>query len=161
MNYLIVFGAKYLFILPIAILIYTWYTQNSQIRWLIIMRTLIAAIAAVLLVHLAIDLFPEIRPYLANHTSALISNPPTDNSFPSDHSVLTFTVSLIIIQFSIPLGLISLASAFLVGFSRVLAGVHFPVDIFGGLIIALVSVEPANLLFPYKRPKKDIEITTT
>ncbi len=155
MNTLIVFGARYLFIVPMLILIYTWWTQNSHIRWLILMRTLIAALVAVLLVYFAGDLFPEVRPYITNHTQALLTNPPSDNSFPSDHSVVSFVIALIVLQFSYPLGAISLIIAGLVGYSRVVAGVHYPVDVFGAIVIAVISVEPANLLFPYIRPKKE------
>lgn len=155
MNGLIVFGAQYLFILPLLIVIGVWVTNSPHDRYLLLIRTLIATALAVWLVTLTSAHFPETRPYLARHLDALITNPPTDNSFPSDHTTLSFTAALLVLPFSPILGAISLVLAGLVAVARVLALLHWPVDVLGGIGIAVISAGVAYLFFPGERKKKD------
>lgn len=155
MDTTIIFAAKYLFILPILILIYVWGASNPHDRYLIVIRAAVTAGVAIGLVYLSGHYIPETRPYIAQGVSALITNPPTDNSFPSDHTTISFCAALLVLPFSLPLGAISLVAAALVGTARVFALVHTPIDIIGGIGVAIIASGLAFLFFPGARKDKE------
>ncbi len=73
-------------------------------------------------------------------------------SFPSDHTMAAFTFVFVAMIF----GLSALCSVFfllfalLIGCSRVYVGVHFPRDIFGGLLVAfVVNAVVVSLIPPF------------
>jgi undecaprenyl-diphosphatase len=62
-------------------------------------------------------------------------------SFPSDHATAAFGVALATWAFlDRRWGGVLFAAAVLIGFARVYVGVHYPVDILGGLLAAFVGV---------------------
>ena len=72
--------------------------------------------------------FPNIVPFFR----------PTDYSFPSGHATFFMAVSVAIFLYHKKIGLIFIAFAILIGISRIIAGVHFPVDIIGGYFLGFI-----------------------
>ena len=60
-------------------------------------------------------------------------------SFPSMHATLSFTTAHAIYTFDKKLGILSYALAVLISLSRVLVGVHYPLDIIAGAIIGILA----------------------
>lgn len=63
---------------------------------------------------------------------------PTSYSFPSGHTVSAMAVAFTILTQHKKLGSIVLVMAFLMGLSRLYVGVHFPTDVYGGIIVGAV-----------------------
>jgi undecaprenyl-diphosphatase len=83
---------------------------------------------------------PELRPFQTHHVTVLVAH-AAGQSFPSDHATAAFGVALAVLAFlSRPWGLVLLAVAALIGFARVYDGIHYPGDVAGSLLVAIVGV---------------------
>jgi undecaprenyl-diphosphatase len=82
----------------------------------------------------------EKRPFQTHHVHQLISHGP-GQSFPSDHATAAFGLALATLAFlSWRWGLLVFVLALWVGFARVYDGIHYPLDIVGSFLAALVGV---------------------
>ncbi|WP_299526293.1 phosphatase PAP2 family protein [uncultured Methanobrevibacter sp.] len=85
----------------------------------------------------------ELRPFLVLPHVNLLVQENGMYSFPSGHTSLVFTIATILglsYKFkNVKLIYITLAIATIVGFSRIYLGVHYPVDVFGGIIVGVLS----------------------
>lgn len=60
-------------------------------------------------------------------------------SFPSDHTAISFAMAMMV-AFAYPkLGVAAFLVAFLIGVSRIFVGVHYPLDIFGGIVVGILA----------------------
>jgi undecaprenyl-diphosphatase len=139
MTFLILVVAQYLFI-PIGIVAgLFWVTlPPADKRWSAITGAL-SGLFGFLLTKLAGVLYYDPRPFVVNHVAPLFLHAP-DNGFPSDHTVLTTVIALTVLQQSRVLGLILLLLGVAVGLARVLARVHWPLDVLAGVVIGSVAV---------------------
>jgi len=64
-----------------------------------------------------------------------------ETSFPSDHTTFMLSIAIMLIYFknSRAQGITFLVLSLIGGISRVFCGLHFPLDIIGSIIIALLS----------------------
>lgn len=62
---------------------------------------------------------------------------PTDFSFPSGHAMCSFASSIVIFNINKKIGIVTLILSTLIGFSRLYLYVHYPSDVFGGMIIGI------------------------
>jgi len=85
------------------------------------------------------------RPFVVNHIQPLIPHAP-DNGFPSDHTLLVATIASIVFVFNKKLGIVIMVLAVIVGYSRVLAQIHHPLDIAGSVLIAVVATWASRLI---------------
>lgn len=86
----------------------------------------------------------ELRPF-QTHPVRLLINHAAGQSFPSDHATAAYAMAFaVLIFFSRRWGVILLLAATLVGFSRIYAGLHYPLDIMGGALAALLGVALAT-----------------
>ena len=87
----------------------------------------------------------ELRPF-QTHPVRLLINHPGGQSFPSDHATAAFAIAFaVLVFFSHRWGVLLLLAATLVGFSRIYAGLHYPLDIVGGALAALLGVAVASI----------------
>jgi len=139
---LIIFLAQYLicFLPMLAVLFYFLAkpAQKDKYRQAFIRLLFILLLAE--LIYLVIGLiYHRLRPTLIHPALNQLLDPGQSPSFPSNHTILTFVFSLVILRANKILGIIFLVLAFLIGLSRIVAGVHYPSDILAGIIIALLS----------------------
>jgi undecaprenyl-diphosphatase len=99
--------------------------------------TLLASFA---LLQLAGHLYVDQRPFTTEHVHQLVAH-ASGSSFPSDHTTAAAAVALGLIAFTAfrRLGAVLVLAALLIGFARVFVGIHWPVDIAGGLLTALAG----------------------
>jgi undecaprenyl-diphosphatase len=73
-----------------------------------------------------------------------------DGAFPSAHSAAAFALATTIWLHDRRIGWIYLVCAAVVGIARVLANVHYPVDIFGGAVLGILTAFAAERLHFFK-----------
>lgn len=83
-------------------------------------------------------------------------------SFPSTHAVNNACLAVFLSMLFGPLRIPILLFAFLISYSRIYVGVHYPLDVFGGMIIGAVFGYAAAKTFDYilKTYKNQLDITT-
>ncbi|MBX4197600.1 phosphatase PAP2 family protein [Candidatus Saccharibacteria bacterium] len=138
MDNLIIFCAKYLFLAVVALYFLAIIQASPKHRKALVIAFVVAGGVAVVLDKIAGRLYYDPRPFISHHLKALIDHNP-DNGFPSEHTVLTTTISAALIYYRRQLGILAFGLALLVGIGRVAAHVHSPIDIFGGILIGIAA----------------------
>lgn len=87
------------------------------------------------------NLFDRIRPYAVEGyeaiREALLIRELTDGSFPSGHTTASFAAALSFTFYRRDFGIAAFVLAFLIAFSRLYLFVHYPTDIFAGILVGL------------------------
>ncbi len=99
---------------------------------------LLAPGAALIVVELIRYFYLRPRPFVALEIESLINHDPT-GSFPSRHAVGAFVISVVIWQINKKTGCILFLLAAVTGLSRIMVGVHYPLDILAGALLAIVT----------------------
>lgn len=68
----------------------------------------------------------------------LLIKPPTDFSFPSGHTMCSFASGVVIFYMNRRIGIFALIISCVIGFSRLYLYVHYPSDVFLGMIIGIL-----------------------
>ncbi|WP_048140937.1 MULTISPECIES: undecaprenyl-diphosphatase [unclassified Methanosarcina] len=149
-----IFAAQYLICIFAIYLAYTWFAKNEYRQ-----EALFAGYAALL--GLGINLiitqfYFHPRPFMVPTGTLLIAH-AAESSFPSDHATIMISVSLMLLTFKDfrRSGAVFFILAFISGLARVYSGLHFPMDMAGSLLVALVSIgillALKNYLIPINR----------
>jgi len=107
-------------------------------------RVLVVKTGVALLYALAISwslghLFPHPRPFAIGLGHQYLAHAP-DDSYPSDHGTVIFTFALAFIAWHrIWSGAVLLATGAAIAWSRIYLGVHWPMDMLGGLLVGVLS----------------------
>jgi undecaprenyl-diphosphatase len=136
---LAVFAAEYMPVVVILALIYLWIRKGDSTHD-ILLYGVYAAITGLIINYLIGLVYFHPRPSMLHMGTQLFSY-PMDSSFPSDHTTLMVSIALMLIYFKETriYGLLILILGLIGGFARVFCGIHFPFDIFGSVIVALIS----------------------
>lgn len=155
LDMVIVFGARYLIYVLFATAAICMGVLIWRRNWrpVILFVTTLAVAFGLLIV--TSQLYPADRPFIEHDITQLISHDDTP-SFPSNHMTSAFTIALALLVFTRykKIGWTAIVVACAIGFSRIFAGVHYPLDILGAVavgLVATVSVYGLNRLIIAKR----------
>ena len=141
---LVVFIANYLYLFTalLALIYFLALPRQSKKNFALLAVTALPTVY--LAAQIAAALFFDPRPFVIGHFVPLIPHAP-DNGFPSDHALLTGAIASLVFPFSKKLSLVLWLLALAIGVARVMAGIHHPADILGGMIIAATATFAVNL----------------
>ncbi len=138
-DWLIYFAAEYLPYLMAAALLYFIFRSPGRKIYFLALAALGSILSRGILTELIHFLFFRARPFVSLSFNTLISQSPLEGSFPSGHMALLVPLGLTLWQFDRKKGAWFLALTLIVGIARIIAGVHYPLDIIGGILIGFVS----------------------
>lgn len=149
----VIFGAEWLVALMAALLagylLVAWNSHRFEGRFENLTHVLVAVLLAFAVEQLIGWLWFRPRPFAAEEAvTALIAMPPSSPAFPSSHSTFAFAVAFAMLIHDRKWGWPLLAMAAAAGLSRVAAGVHYPTDVMGGLLVGAAAAVAAA---PVKR----------
>lgn len=135
------------YLIPVSLsltLVAMWFIgQNKEVR-LKYQLTIFVALTAMALSSLAVFIINAFyfrpRPFDSFDSLTLLFYKPTDSSFPANSAAATFAIAAAVWSINRPIGTAMFVAAGLYGFARVFAGVHYPLDIIAGALIALAVV---------------------
>ncbi|WP_026676264.1 undecaprenyl-diphosphatase [Fictibacillus gelatini] len=126
-----------LYVLILGMIVY-WFTRREKNR-LMVFNAAAAAVIAEASGKMAGLIYSHNQPFASlPHVNKLIEH-AVDNSFPSDHSILFFSICASFWLMRRKEGWVWLILAICVAISRVWVGVHYPVDVLAGAFIGITS----------------------
>jgi len=130
---LAIFLAQYLIWMTALAVPYLWFKRERHD----LLRIAVSVIFAFAVAEIIKTLTAVPRPFVAGGFEPLIAVSPRDfyGSFPSGHATLAAALAAAIFFTEKIPGLFILLIGILVGWGRVLVGVHFPLDILAGLVL--------------------------
>ncbi|MDI6717735.1 MAG: phosphatase PAP2 family protein [Patescibacteria group bacterium] len=148
-DWLFVFLAGYVqYFLALALIILFFKEKNWKKRFYFASFLILSALLSRGIITETIRFFyHKARPFAVLGFEPMISHSAT-YSFPSGHTAFFFAMILSVFFLRKKWGLWFLAVSILMGISRIIVGVHWPVDILGGIAIGLISSFLIKLILP-------------
>lgn len=151
LDQLMIFGAKDLifiiFFLSIILAIFKGTREKKAL--LIAILAIIMGEVLLFLIHL---FFIEPRPFVTFNLTPLIGHIP-DASFPSEHTTIMSVIAFSYLLYKSKFSWLFLIAMLWVGFSRIYVGIHYPLDILGGIVLGFISV---YLIWIFKKLFKEV-----
>lgn len=151
LDLLMIFFSKYvpyIFMLAIVFIFIAGIKNNSLNYRKAAVNTLIITIINLTINFIIGGIYYVDRPFVHNKVNLLFTH-VKDASFPSDHAAGTMSIALGLKGYSKAFRIILILLSFIVGFSRVYVGQHYPSDVIGAYIIVFASI------YIYKLKLKD------
>ncbi|HDR7778442.1 TPA: undecaprenyl-diphosphatase [Bacillus tropicus] len=147
LNPAIVFLAEYMVYMFALIILAYWFTGSRKSRMMVIQAMVAFVIAEVIgkiagKFHLNYQPFAELP-----HVNKLVDH-AVDNSFPSDHTILFFSICFSFWLVRKKTGWLWLILALCVAISRIWVGVHYPFDVAVGALVGCISAVFSYWLVP-------------
>jgi len=139
MNNLVIFSAEYLYLFEIILVAVYFFLQTGSRQKSIIILSAVFLPLAYIVAQLIAAFYFDPRPFVADNFTPLIFHAP-DNGFPSDHMLFTSAIASVLFVYNKKIGVLAWAIAFIIGVSRIYAGVHHLTDIIGSAVIVIVSM---------------------
>lgn len=92
------------------------------------------------------NLIARERPCWINETVNILVSIPQDYSFPSGHTISSFVAATIIMHHDKRMGIAAYVFASMIAFSRLYLYVHFPSDVFAGVLIGIIIGIVSNVI---------------
>jgi undecaprenyl-diphosphatase len=136
--------AEYMVLFLVLSVLIFWFTGRKTSR-IMVLCGFITFLTAEIIGKIAGLIHSNNQPFSELTNVNKLMGHEVDNSFPSDHTILFFSFCMVFYLFRRRSGLLWLILAFLVGLSRIWAGVHYPADVIVGAAISICSA-----LFMYR-----------
>ncbi len=157
MDTFIKFSAQYLFLFVILVIVVALIKTPKDQRFRFLAAIIFSGIIAFILSRIAGKLYYDPRPFVTEHVKPLIPH-AADNGFPSDHALLTGTLTAIAFYFNKKYATAMLVLTLIIGWARVAAKVHSPLDIAGGWIFGIIGAVAGYYLIDWYFKKYDPKI---
>jgi undecaprenyl-diphosphatase len=150
---IIEFFATFLIYFLFLGLISLWFI-DGKIKKEQVLHALLAAVLGALISSLIKLMFPIDRPFVVNGLETNVLIAPKDGAFPSNHTTVAFAVAVTVFLHDKKVGLYFLVTATMIGIARVIANVHYPIDIVGGVVVgtlAAILIDKTHLFKLFKK----------
>jgi undecaprenyl-diphosphatase len=151
---IVLFGAVYLiFLLLLSLCVYLFLElkKGNLAFTLIFFRTFFIGAIAWGIARVVKVFFENPRPFLIfEDITPLFIHGSTD-AFPSGHTTFVAALGMALYFYNKKVGALLLLVALLIGFSRVVAGVHWPLDVLGGFSLGIFVAMLFQYLFAARR----------
>ncbi len=141
LDFVMIFGAEYVIYLTLILIFAVAFRGRVSERKALILALFSLPILVIIIkvIHL---FFYESRPFINLNISPLI--PHTDDaSFPSRHTTIMSAIAFAYVYLKSKWSPLFLILLLWVGISRIYVGVHYPLDIIGGVLVGIISVATA------------------
>lgn len=120
----------------IALTLFLLFRKNTRVVGVVAAGSL--AMNAIITNLVLKPLVDRIRPYEVLADLELLISKQTDSSFPSGHTAASFAVAVVCLKL-LPrgYGISAMVLAVIIAFSRLYVGVHYPLDVLGGIVIGM------------------------
>jgi undecaprenyl-diphosphatase len=138
-DFIIIFCAKYLpYLMVTALVLFLVFGRDRRRELKMIIYAVASAVLARLIITEIIRYFyPHLRPFEVLNFVPLIYD--YASSFPSGHAAFFFALATIIFIFHRKWGVVYFLGSFIIVLSRIMAGIHWPLDILGGMAVGIGS----------------------
>lgn len=143
----IVFCAKYLIIVIGLFALGYWLTLPRKQKTEVLIMGAITGIVAFILAKTGSAMFVDPRPFVSDGVTPLFAY-TADNGFPSDHTLLGMVITMALLSVSRKWAVNIFVLTVIIGASRVLAGVHHPIDIVGSIVFGALGGVVAIYITP-------------
>jgi len=147
-NWVAIFTAKYLpYVLALTAIIVIFRNKNWRHKmWVLLTLTFSLLVSYGFLSTIIHYFYNKPRPFTVLQFPAPFSE--TSSAFPSNHATVFFTIAYVMFLINKKSGYWFLGLALLNGIARVIVGVHWPFDIAGGAVVALIGFLITQKIFP-------------
>lgn len=147
MNPIIAFIAEYGVFLLAFWMILCWFSTHEKVHArVVLLGSLISFLISEVIGKVLGTFIEHPQPFAALPDVTQLISHEIDNSFPSDHTILFFSICMMFFLGSkSSKRVFYLIAASIVGIARIWAGVHYPIDI---LVAALIGILVASILYP-------------
>lgn len=138
LNSTMTFVAEYMVYFLALIIVVYWFTRSNQNRMMIV-QAMIAFVIAEVIGKIAGKFHSNYQPFAELPNVNKLVEHAVDNSFPSDHTILFFSICFSFWLVHKKIGWLWITLAFCVAISRIWVGVHYPFDVITGALIGIIS----------------------
>ncbi|MBU4241403.1 MAG: phosphatase PAP2 family protein [Actinomycetia bacterium] len=125
--------------------------SERQSAFCCVICAFLAAAASMAVLYLLNIHYFRPRPFSSRAINLLFYH-NTDSAFPSNPATLAFALSFAVLFYRRKVGAVMLALSLYMGLCRIVVGVHYPLDIVGGLLLGLACALLANAAEGLYRP---------
>jgi undecaprenyl-diphosphatase len=138
-----IFFATYSGYILVAILVFIFFCKPTRInRFMAVMAVISAGISRLFVTNIIRFFDHSLRPFAVMKVTQLINE--SGYSFPSGHAAFYFALSMFVYLYNKKLGVWFFIVSFVMGVARIYAGVHWPSDILGGILVGIVTALLVN-----------------
>lgn len=141
---LMVFGAEYVIFMMIFLALFLSFRKGVKDKKILLLIILSLGVAFILLKTFG-KIIDYPRPFVQFPIQPLISH-SADDSFPSDHTIILSVIAFSYFYYRSKYTLIFMMGMAVTGLARIFVGVHFPLDIVGGIVLGYCAVYLAGIL---------------
>ena len=125
--------------------------RQREAAYTCVLCALLAVILSMAILFALNAAFFRPRPFTTQPAILLLYH-NTDSAFPSNAATLAFVLAFVVVLYNRKAGALMLSLAACLGLSRIIVGVHYPLDIIGGALLGLSSALLARAAEPLYRP---------
>lgn len=118
----------------LLLIVYFWMKDERELALL----TGAGIIAGAMFTYPLKFIIDRTRPYDLIESARLLTPIESDSSFPSGHTEMSFLAATIVSRFHPGYSKYLYSFSFIVGLSRIYVGVHFPLDVVGGVLVGVM-----------------------
>ncbi|MEW9701228.1 undecaprenyl-diphosphatase [Paenibacillus sp. SI8] len=128
------FSQNVQYVLVVFLLVY-WFKGNHKST----IHAVFSACLALIFGFLISSFYTHPRPFMVDPAAHQLIPHVADSSFPSDHALGTFSLAFAIWRTNRKWGIGLFGLSIFMGLGRIFVGVHYPADIAGGALVALLA----------------------